>query len=192
MILNDEQLAALKGYLPPVPQLLDTVADLQRQLAEHEASVATAMRILLEGQPGAAQNAVREDYPWMAALLDAYVQQRVDEAVREAMCLRCDICRAAEESGSRWSRANSNGKHFVIKVGDSEEGAEHYCEAYPIVILRSAARSRVQGKPEATCTCTQLRDCADHPAGTIRRSTCPIHGSKGKPVTPTQPANEGK
>lgn len=61
----------------------EKMADLQRQLAEYEEAAATAMRILLEGRPGAAQNAVREDYPEMARILDNYVDAKTADLQRQ-------------------------------------------------------------------------------------------------------------
>lgn len=72
------------GILPEdIARLNATIANLQRRLRNHEETAATAMRIMIEGRPGAAQNAVREDYPQMAAAFDAYVQERVDRERRE-------------------------------------------------------------------------------------------------------------
>ncbi len=48
--------------------------------ADRTAELQTAIRILLEGNPGAAQNAVREDYPQLAVLVDnAMRKARLDE-----------------------------------------------------------------------------------------------------------------
>ena len=126
MILNDEQLAEIAkddacqeravGRIR-LRDLLDTIADLQRQLAERDAHH-TAVAIMLGGRPGAAQNAVREDFPQLAEALDTYTQQRVDEAVLAELQII-------------WEAGHTvSGDEFFIWLDE-----------------RIAARFRVQGKP---------------------------------------------
>ena len=101
MILNKEQLA--NPAMHQTRDLLDTISDLQRQLAERDA-YHTAVAIMLGGRPGAAQNAVREDFPQLAEALDTYTQQRVDEAVLAEHEIDCSYCHCCSDCRSKCPR----------------------------------------------------------------------------------------
>ena len=119
------------------------------------------------------------DWKWVknAPIADG-VQQRVDEAVLVA------AAKARLEAASLIESC-------VFKICPGDGKALHEIELHQKVYTDELdrARSRVQGKP-LDCTCTKLKASADHPAGRVTRSTCPIHG-QGKPVTPTEPSAEG-
>lgn len=79
----------------------------------------------------------------LAKALEKCANEARLEALEQAAALICIYCRVATEGG-RWSKANSNGKHF------DESGMEQYCQAYEIRRALKAAPLDPPGGPHAT------------------------------------------
>ena len=187
MILNAEQLAEMMAYKEPwikdgsVRDLLDTISDLQRQLAERDAAVRSLRHLLdsrinnLKGDSEFkvwldahdAHIAAESQNELVAAgwLDPEAVQQRVDEAV-----LACQKDHEIDLDG-------------VLHVKDHCYECRKYAERLP------AARSRGQGKrgmPNVSITVGTGAPPSGTPNFTEQRSGKP---RQGKPVTPTPPSN---